>query len=1146
MAGSTENNNYSSLVQSIEQATKNKSTLDDVTIQVAEEALLNTDIDAGQKEKLSWLLNEYKALIQQTHTEVAQTQIDVEKNPDQIITELVDVIKSKNIWKFTESFSKSVIKQLDFSEEKHPEKYTKMLLLLAEISNIYDKPESTQNTDLEWVLKSEWKKLQIIITEASLDLENNTLEKNLDSYHQAKTSTVQKMILDYIHETEIKNKGYTIRHDVDNSFLVVNRDNRQIRTNAITTIQDQVSSQEMKDYVAFQKTDEYELMNSVPVLWDSTVKDIIRQASGETQKEIKKFTETTWFKMLLPLAALAFIFWIVGGKMSFWKRLLVLLGWGAALFAGNISAQEMWHGSLFTLVKNGINEATDGLVKTDDWKQKTRPMNVFNEIEFLNDNAEYQLGNNILTWLFTNIYSNDHFKNTHISVIERFITNKWAVAKDVFGEPLPKKENWSDYTTGELQQFLRLTLWAKDSADTYGDHLLQRRGHIPGTSPQRSQEPHSLIPGTDLENTQEARSLIPGTDLENTQEARSLIPGTDLENTQEARSLIPGTDLENTQEARSLIPGTITAEELENNEIIRYQTIWYFENGTQYLFWEDGTDTALDYDSLSPNFKEAFDNYYGVSEQAENLLFILNTIGWKTEEIDTLNQSLNQVHIYKLDETIPQLQTTIQNIVWALPWSLGDVSDRVGILEYLREEGLYDAVSREIVEKNFDEIVNLSEEDLQNFIENGTTNNKIDQLKREDSDLYNKVVEKKNEIEEYIAEFRSEILSQPEYEWLDQNAILKSTKNIFLTWFTKHLLFTTQRESEMGVFDVNQQGSAELKLFWEMEWVWLLDISDKNIDFWWKEALIMVWTQAIAIGIWALTMWAWTIAVNALVHGTRWVRGLKQMSNIWKIANGTIKWSWIMPWTWVTAAKLARWVSTWALGWVSFNAWYTLVNSGFAWENLYSKEWFMDAAKFWIALKWFEAFKNIYRGVAWVSTKWNILKESSKFVVKHGVNIWVPVAIAMWLDWWKWALDISFDEWEWTSEEVLQAMTIVASYALIRKYGSKDIASAKKWWEQVWEFARANSGKVWEFVKNSWETILGTWKIIGWVIKVKMWKKGVEVQQGTKTMKETYKDLKPGQTAKMNNWIKVRKKTTTQVIKDKIPKGPTLNKPGIQ
>jgi hypothetical protein len=59
--------------------------------------------------------------------------------------------------------------------------------------------------------------------ENSLDLKNNTLDKNLELFNKTSNGTQKNVVLDYIYETEIEKKGYSVKHDKNNTFIIINK-----------------------------------------------------------------------------------------------------------------------------------------------------------------------------------------------------------------------------------------------------------------------------------------------------------------------------------------------------------------------------------------------------------------------------------------------------------------------------------------------------------------------------------------------------------------------------------------------------------------------------------------------------------------------------------------------------------------------------------------------------------------------------------------------------------------------------------------------------------------------------------------------------------------------------------------------------------
>ena len=1065
---------HDSIIESLEKA-KETQHIDKHTLDQAREVLKDTNLSPEKSIKIQELITHLDNLNISTKSNVQETKDAVEMNPENTIKELESINLSKDLSKVTPEFTSNLKKQLDFCKNKHPEKYIKLITQLAELSVIYNtkltNKETPQINHLDSLLNNQTKEFEIILTETSLDLENNTLERNLELFTAEKNTTKKNVILDYIYETEIEEKGYSVKNDKNNTFVVINKNWTVIKTDIISTLQQNISSNDLKKYNNYKESDSYSFINDNSLINWKTTNQLLRQSPEETSRDIKKLSETTGVKMLIPAAIIAFLFG-VWTDMSFWKRLWWLIGGGFAFWALNASAKEMWHDGilsalpwLWSIIDTVDDFWKEHMTKSNNWKEDSSNLKVFEAITKLNNINANKLDNWDLSNLFSEVHKNETFHNITISQINSYINaDGTIIARDLFWDKIPTDGQWKEYTHEKLKLFLQLLISTKDSSDkTWKDLLIYSY----------------IAKGTDTERTEKNTPLAQGTDTERTKKEAPLAQGTDTERTKKEAPLAQGTEWEK-----------------KKIETLTYKTIWYFENGKSHLFADNSSDTPVKFEQLSESFKNTLVEYQWLTSQVDNLMFYLSTI-WKEEELtllEELNKSRESVQILQLEQTLPQLQNTVKSTIKLLPAWLDDFSDMNKVLKYLKEEKHYDAVKWYIVEENFDKLLRIKPEDLWNFINNNTQTDSIKELLKEDEDLYEKIREKKAEIDEYVDDNRELILS--EYPDLDENEVIKKTKEIYIEGFTKDLLFHTYLEyhTKWSAKEVNI-GNKQADLFWDIEWIGLWDIWEKNFDFWWKEAGIFVLTQVVAIAAWMVTMWAWTLAINAAVYGTRSVSVLKHMHTVWRLANNGNK-----------LAKLARLAPVWAIWWASFNIWYTWVQSAWEWENLYTAEWFKDAALFWVALKWlwvFNTFVEKWVQFTRVNKLWALASkiplawkpivkawEAWVYTIKHSFNIWAPLLIAMWLDTWEWSIDnwewlwdISFEPGEWTQEEILEALTLIATYKLMRgnnkvaKLGQNMNNKAAQAWKALGQkvnikIKKGKSGRVevQEWKQSNWNT----------------------------------------------------------------------------
>ena len=428
--------------------------------------------------------------------------------------------------------------------------------------------------------------------------------------------------------------------------------------------------------------------------------------------------------------------------------------------------------------------------------------------------------------------------------------------------------------------------------------------------------------------------------------------------------------------------------------------------------------------------------YQTESLKVSNLLFIIQNITVDkdkpelNEELrNQLIESVNNVNIFDFENTIPQLNNTIVNVISHLPNDTLDITDRISVLNYIREQWNTSAVATEIVNNNFHEL-NISPDDLNKFIRTWFQSDEIKKLSEEDWDLFEKISEKRSEVTQYIAEVQDTIL--PEYKELypdvDGAEILEDIQNSIVEGYAKWLLYETYLATKMWFLTVDMSyvsNNPEEILFAEMRWVGTFDFSDENNDLFSKEAITFVAVQALAIWAGLLTMWAWTVGINALVYGTRAWKLLKSVATT---ANLSRTWSWFIHGSKVLWAQIVRWGSMWAMNWASFYAGYAwvhwidsdaLANWELSYESAYSMDGLIDSAMFWVAWR---AFQGL-----WL---WDKLSKAWKIIAKRPILIWAP-SLA-------WALGIheTLPEWiqlepgEWTKEEIISVLMFVWSFYL--------------------------------------------------------------------------------------------------------------------
>lgn len=999
-----ETNSYNSVVEKLGNINNGSSKFNEETRKEAEALLKDETINQKQRDEIQAHLDVYATLKTSVNTEKEATKELVEKNATVLINKLQELSKdNKSISKIDGKLIASIEKQLDYLEENNVEEYAKLLQQLSITSTQYRNFVNEGYTEklphFEKLIISEKEKLIGFLTESALDLDSKDLSQRLALYSGSKNKTKQKVILDHIMKNEIDNKNYTIQTSTDNNFNVLDSNNNKVENKEIQEIKKYISASDIQSYEIYKQTVDYKLLNQVSLGVDAngnnnTVADIINSSPESVRS---KLTDLTVIKLLPFIGIVSYLFGFIGGKdkdgnkTSFMSRFGKVLLWGAALGLTATTINELWGNtwSLIRSAKNWIDEFWDTIFdwvsniynQVTEWAENTLNNNpalkkTYTSLIEADKNNPTPVGKQNIENLFRACSIDKIFENVAPSTIEWFVNNNDnIIAKQIWLE-IPTKEDWKEYSNSELRNFLALLLTKKDHSDTYGSDLL-----ILKDEPTQS---------TNNENTTESTNITPvSSNIENTsQEELESVEKKKLNN--------------NTSEAN-----IDSQEEIEKLNI--FVTVAQIIDGRHYLFSEDGKSEFLDYSQLSPGISDILHDYETTKLKADNLLFILNIveIKWKDVLLKKLYNSINGVNPLDIENTVAWLNTTINDILNQLPGNVGNIWKRKDALNYLTENGYYDAVSREIVNHNFDEIVwEITPKDLENFYNYYTVTPQIEHALKSIPDFEEKLRNTKNDLEWYISKFKAEIISQPQFAWIDQNTIIDQTRKNFLEGYSKSLLFEWAVANEITYWIFESSQNNETDLFAELEWIGWFDISEKNADFWWEEALMFIGTQIVATAAWLVTVWAWAVAVNALVYGARWAKVANYIAKSGRIVN------------WVTKVASA------ATSWAAFNLGYTWLNSVVEWKNLYTTEWFVDSAIGWIA---FRAAWKVFESLK------PALKTSGKFVLKHPVITSLSTAW-LWVVWYNTIPEsIQLDPGEWSQEEILEATTLIITLILAKK-----------------------------------------------------------------------------------------------------------------
>lgn len=1065
MANNNETLHYNWVIESLEKA-KAQQQIDKNTIKQAQEMLKNNTLSQQESLKVNELLSEVMHLNQEVSNKVNETKESVEMNATDILNKIEKINSSKDLQLLSPDLIKNLKKQLEYNKEKNPEIYLKLSNQLVELSNIYENQLQNNKVEkilnLEELLQEQWKEFTNTLDKNSLDLKNNSLENNLDLFKDEKNLNKKNLILDYIYQTEIINNNYRINSDENWKYSILDWDNSKVDTPEVNLFTKSVLLSDLNTLKIYQESEDSKIINTVPVLWDKTVAQIIEQSPLDTQKQYKKLSETTGVK-LAPIALWAmFLFWLFTKEdwMWFGKRLGWLVGWGLLFSALNTSAKELWHdGIIESILWSSFSDILDWSIwdavinkpeKLKPWDQEKSYVDKYKNILLENKTSPQPLSNDYIKSFFGFCYNSESFRLSSVSNIQNYLNNTWTVnITDIFWAEIPKYNSGENIPESEIKRFLLLLISQKDINDNNWNELLKQVNNS------------NTIPGW---------AYIKNSTNNNLSGWGSSAPKRD-------ESLVGGNS--QNPEKKNNLNWWISENELKNKELIRYKTIWYLEPGKELFLAADRSDKSHFYEQLSVEMKESMFDYQEKTTKVENLLFIIQNISID-EDKPELNEklkkqlidSVNNVNIFDFKNTLPQLDNAILNVISRLPEDNLDLTDRMSVLNYVREQWNTSAVAREIVNKNFHEL-NISPEDLKKFINSWYKTEEIKKLLKEDPDLTEKISDKESEVKQYIAEIQDTIL--PEYKELypdiDWSEILENIQTSIIEGYAKWLLYETHLASKMSFLQINLNSTnAEANLFAEMKWVGTFDFSDENLEILTWELATFALVQAVAIWAGLLTMWAGTVAINAAVYGTRAGKLFKTLATT---SNLTKTWSWFIQGSKILWAQTLRWWAMWVANWTSFYTGYAavswidsdkLAHWELSYENAYSIDGFIDSAMFWVAWRAFNSISAVWSkflSLPWVSQVWNfaLMVPWSKFILKQTIRL-TPAYLGLAISEWEW-FEINLDPGEWSKEEIISVLMFVASYKLA--------------WSTYKHAANHNAWQGFKFSKNNGNVQVQMW-----------------------------------------------------------------------
>ena len=482
-----------------------------------------------------------------------------------------------------------------------------------------------------------------------------------------------------------------------------------------------------------------------------------------------------------------------------------------------------------------------------------------------------------------------------------------------------------------------------------------------------------------------------------------------------------------------------TKTEVETHSYFR--TIWFTQNWENYIIWKDWEPKLITTQELTPEYKEALKEYKETLLLTENINLLLSALSQNWEDVSKFNTQLknkiNSFNPLELKKSVNEIKTTINSIFNNLDIDNKkeiDLKSTISVYKYIRDElDNYELVRKQIAEKEFNNLTKISQEELDAFIKNPLSNQeKIKNILWEEwfKDFQKEISEKKAEANTYYIDHQEELKEQ--FPNLDIESIQSFVIDSFVWSYSKIALMEAyiqknmMKENSFIWSEYNWKGNENIDLFADIQGIWTYDISDKttNIGIEWAK---LIGTEIVAILAWMVTMWAWTLAVNAAVYGVRWYKGIKYLQNASRIANVSIKWV-----KWAKNISKLSWIKFWRLaamstieGW-SFYAGYATMQSWIEGENMYSMEWLYQSVAFMWA---FKALNWLYKA-AWLTLDTTKPLMQQKLTMQQKLILWKQLVwegitfSALWLGF-EWIL---FEPGEWTAETIIQAFVMAAAF----------------------------------------------------------------------------------------------------------------------
>ncbi len=496
-------------------------------------------------------------------------------------------------------------------------------------------------------------------------------------------------------------------------------------------------------------------------------------------------------------------------------------------------------------------------------------------------------------------------------------------------------------------------------------------------------------------------------------------------------------------------------------------TIWYIENGKKYIIWENWEAKLVTIDDYTPEFREALKKYPETLKKVENLNLILTALTkkWKDKSFkEWLDKLVNDFNYLNLIESVNKIEKYIkEQYIFINWWDLKekniDLSNKLQVLNYIRDElDDYTLINNEIINQEFFNLIkNLSPKEFSKYI-NEPDSSIIEKIvwKEKAIEITNKVIKKQAEFQKYWNESQDEIIEKnvPWFENLSiekqkhiKNRLKNTVKNIFMSSYTKSLIMNEYIEKSMtneiwyiikGKEYNKDKWNDFIDLYADINWIWAYDFSDKTLD-WWKEAMILIATEAAALIAWTLTMWAGAAWVNALVYWIRWYKWIKWMQRSAELANTTLKWaSYLKKWA-ILSTRAARFASMTAIEGSAFYGWYGLTQSVIEGKYMYSWE------GLWESLAYIWAFKmlgGLYKSL-WMELKADIplSKQKLKLTSQLTAETATFSALGFYHEW------VLFKPGEWSAETIMQAFIMASLFKWM--WRKLENLRFKKSWDKV-------------------------------------------------------------------------------------------------